>query len=240
MSTAPASDPTPTWDAAQYLHFAEERTRPCRELAARVAVTAPRHVIDLGRGPGNSTQVLAGRWPEADLAGLDSSPEMIDAARRSAPERRWVVKDIHDWIATNTALFDVIFSNAALQWVPDHSTIFPRLMGHVAPGGALAVQMPNNIDAPAHRAARSLAASPQWRDRFPGGGVREWHVHAPEFYYDLLAPKAARIDLWQTEYVQVMAGPEAIVEWYKGTGLRPYLTALGNAADREQFLSAYL
>ncbi len=239
MSIAPAPGPTPAWDAAQYLHFAEERTRPCRELATRVAIAAPRHVIDLGCGPGNSTQVLAERWPDADLTGLDSSPDMIDAARRSAPERQWIMKEIGDWAAANTQLFEVIFSNAALQWVPDHATVFPRLLGHVAAGGALAVQMPNNIDAPAHKVARSLAAASPWRDRFPAGGVRQWHVHPPEFYYDLLAPHVARVDLWETEYLQVMPGAEAIVEWYKGTGLRPYLTALKNAADREQFLSAY-
>jgi trans-aconitate 2-methyltransferase len=184
--------------------------------------------------------VLAERWPDAELTGLDSSAEMIDAARRAMPERRWIASDIADWAAANQETFDVIFSNAALQWVPDHAAIFPKLLDHVAPGGALAVQMPNNIDAPAHRAARSLAASSSWRDRFPPAGVRQWHVHAAEFYYDLLAAHVARIDLWETEYVQVMQGAGAIFEWYKGTGLRPFFAALSTAIDREQFAAAYL
>jgi trans-aconitate 2-methyltransferase len=236
----PAPDSAPRWDAAQYLRFADERTRPCRELAARVAISSPGRVIYLGCGPGNSTQVLAERWSDADLTGLDSSPEMIDAARQNWPECRWLVTDITHWGATNTQPVDVIFSNAALQWVPDHAVIFPRLMDHVAPGGALAVQMPNNLDAPAHQIARSMAASAAWRDRFPSGGVRQWHVHEREFYYDLLARQAARIDLWETEYLQVMEGAEAILEWYKGTGLRPYFAALSSAADRDEFAAAYL
>jgi trans-aconitate 2-methyltransferase len=240
MSSTPASVPTPAWDAGQYLQFADERIRPCRELAVRIALAAPRTVIDLGCGPGNSTQVLAERWPSADLTGLDSSAEMLEAARRSAPRRCWVAAEIGAWAAANDQPFDIVFSNAALQWVPDHGVIFPRLFAHLAPGGALAVQMPNNGDAPAHRAARSLAASPVWRDQFPAGGIREWRVHPAEFYYDLLAADDAKIDLWETEYLQVMSGAEAIVEWYKGTGLRPYLSALTNADDRQEFLGAYL
>ena len=231
---------TPAWDAAQYLQFAEERTRPCRELAARIAVDSPRQILDLGCGPGNSTQVLAERWPDADLTGIDSSPDMIATARQTAPERRWLVDDITRWAANNQQRVDLVFSNAALQWVPDHAAIFPQLLTHVARGGALAVQMPNNIDAPAHRVARSLAASPAWRGRFPAAGVREWHVHDPAFYYDVLAPHAARVDLWETEYLQVMPNVEAILEWYKGTGLRPYFAALSNPADREQFAADYL
>jgi trans-aconitate 2-methyltransferase len=239
--TSPSSpEPALKWDAAKYLQFAEERTRPCRELAARVAIASPRKVIDLGCGPGNSTQVLAERWPGAELTGLDSSSEMIDAARRALPECRWLASDIADWAATEREPFDVIFSNAALQWVSDHATIFPTLLERVAPGGALAVQMPNNLDAPAHRVARSLVASPSWRDRFPSSGVREWHVHAPEFYYDLIAPHVDRIDLWETEYVQVMQDAEAILDWYKGTGLRQYFAALSNAIDRERFAAGYL
>lgn len=240
MSAPVTPHSSPAWDPAQYLRFAEERTRPCRELAARVAVEAPRQVIDLGCGPGNSTQVLAERWPSAELTGIDSSPEMIDAARQSAPARRWVVDDITHWATNNSQPVDVVFSNAALQWVPDHAVIFPRLLEHVAPGGALAVQMPSNYDAPAHRVARNLAASPDWRDRFPAEGVREWYVHDAAFYYDILARHAARVDLWETEYIQVMPGAEAILEWYQGTGLRPYFAALSNAADRERFAAAYL
>ncbi|HEY2251594.1 MAG TPA: trans-aconitate 2-methyltransferase [Planctomycetaceae bacterium] len=230
----------PDWDADQYLRFAEERTRPCRDLVARIAIPSSRRVIDLGCGPGNSTQVLAERWPEAALTGLDSSIEMIAAARRAAPIRNWLVADISTWTASNSGLWDVVFSNAALQWVPDHPRLFPQLLTLVAPGGALAVQVPNNIDAPAHVAARSVAASSAWRSRFPAGGVREWHVHDAGFYYDLLAPRAARIDLWETEYLHILPGPEAIVEWYKGTGLRPFLEVLSSPEERQDFVAAYL
>src|SRR5262245_58530597 len=240
MSSPGDISPALKWDPDRYLRFAEERTRPCRELAARVAVGAPQGVIDLGCGPGNSTQVLAERWPQARLTGLDSSREMIDKARKDAPARNWVVSDIGNWAATSTDSFDVVFSNAALQWVPDHAAIFPKLLSHVAPGGALALQVPSNIDAPAHRIARSLAASPLWRMRFPAAGVRAWHVHEPAFYYDVLAPHAARTDLWETEYLQVMADAAAILEWYKGTGLRPYFAALSKAADQEEFAAAYV
>jgi trans-aconitate 2-methyltransferase len=230
----------PTWDPNQYLRFAEERTRPCRDLAAQIAVPSPRHVIDLGCGPGNSTQVVAERWPKAELTGLDSSPDMIEAARLSRPSQTWVVGDIANWTAQAERPCDVVFSNAALQWVPDHAALFPHLMAQIATGGALAVQVPNNIDAPAHVIARGLAVSDAWRKCFPAAGVREWHVHDSGFYYDLLAPRAARIDLWETEYLHVMPTADSIVEWYKGTGLRPFLEAISSAEDRERFIAAYL
>lgn len=240
MAAPPTENAAARWDAGQYLRFAEERTQPCRDLVSRVAAASPARVIDLGCGPGNSTQVLAERWPAARLTGLDSSAEMIAEARRASPDRAWVAADIAAWAASNTEPFDVVFSNAALQWLPDHRALLPRLMAQLAAGGALAVQVPNNLDAPAHRIARSLAASATWRDRFPPAGVREWYVHEPGFYYDLLAPRSARLDIWETEYLQIMPDAAAILEWYKGTGLRPYLTALPQAADREQFCAEYL
>ena len=183
----------PTWDAEQYLRFDDERTRPCRELAARISTAVPDRVIDLGCGPGNSTAVLAERWPEAELTGLDSSPEMIAAARRADP-RLGLARGRHcRWANENGQTYDVVFSNAALQWVDDHAAVFPKLLNHVAPA-ALAIQMPGNYDAPAHRIMRELAISPVWRDRFPTHGVREWHVHDLATYYDILAPAASAVD----------------------------------------------
>ncbi len=230
----------PSWSAGQYLRFADERTQPCRDLVARIAVPRVGRAIDLGCGPGNSTAILAQRWPDAHIAGLDSSAEMIAAARQSQPERTWMVVEISQWMDGASEVFDVVFSNAALQWLPDHAVLYPRLLSRTAKAGALAVQMPGNFDAPPHRLMRELAASPSWRNRFPAGGVREWHVHDPEFYYDVLAPHANRIDLWTTDYQHVMEGPEAIVEWYKGTGLRPFLDALGSAEDQDRFCTEYL
>jgi len=226
----------PTWNADQYLRFADERTRPCHDLIGRISLSHPGRIIDLGCGPGNSTSALAGRWPGADLTGLDSSPEMIAAAKQSAPERAWIVGNISTWGANEPC--DLVFSNAALQWVPDHSKAFPHLTAQVSPGGALAVQMPANFDAPAHRLMRELAGSVAWRNHF-SGVVREWSVHEPGFYYDVLAPRARRLDIWKTEYLHQMDGPASIVEWYKGTGLRPFLDALVES-DRPRFLADYL
>jgi len=225
----------PTWDASQYLQFANERTRPCHDLIARVALPLPEHIVDLGCGPGNSTNALAIRWPDAKITGLDSSPAMIAAARESHPQHTWIAADIASW-SPETAP-DLLFSNAALQWVPDHAAIFPRLAKQVAPGGAFATQVPANLGAPAHRLMRDLAASPAWRGHFTRT-VREWFVHDPAFYYDTLAPHAKRIDLWTAEYFHVMPDVHAIVEWYKGTGLRPFLDLL-SAADQPRFLADY-
>ena len=223
--------PGPTWNAGQYLKFAEERTRPCRDLAARVKVMNPRRVIDLGCGPGNSTEVLAGRWPDAEITGLDSSPAMIETARQSQPRHSWVMGDVGEWAACDGERFDVVFSNAAMQWVPDHAVLFPRLL---ARANALAIQMPGNVNAPAHQLMRELAASHGFHDK-----VREWHAHDESFYYDVLASRAARLDIWVTEYLHVLSDAEAIVEWYKGTGLRPFLEALDDDAARERFLAEY-
>jgi len=228
----------PTWDPDQYLQFAEERTLPCRDLVKRIELNDPGRIIDLGCGPGNSTAVISERWPGARITGLDSSSEMIAAARSSQPRNNWIVGDITAWAEANDQAFELIFSNAAMQWVGDHSSVFARLMRHVASGGAFAAQMPGNFDASAHLLMRELAASPAWRDRFPKG-VREWHVHDLQFYYDVLSPHARRIDLWATEYIHVMPESGAIVEWYRGTGLRPFLNVLGTESDRDRFTSEY-
>jgi trans-aconitate 2-methyltransferase len=229
----------PTWDADVYLRFKDQRTRPCRELADRIAVDGPRTMIDLGCGPGNSTAVLAERWPSSTIVGLDSSHEMIAAARKAEPAREWRVSDIGSWATSDDAKYDLVFSNAALQWVNDHATTFPQLMKRVTPGGALAIQMPGNVNAPAHRLMRELADSSEWRDQFPAGGVREWHVHDLPSYYDILTPYAATLDLWETDYLQVMENAEAIVQWYSGTGLRPWLDHLPKQSQKDAFLSDY-
>jgi trans-aconitate 2-methyltransferase len=229
----------PSWNAGQYLKFSEERTRPARDLAARIAIDVPHQIVDLGCGPGNSTAVLSDRWPLAAIAGLDSSPAMIAEAQRNYPLKNWSITDIFDWADSNAPQFDIVFSNAALQWLPDHAAIFPRLFGRVALGGALAIQMPANFDSPAQHAIREVAMSATWSSKLPGGGVRSWHVSDPGFYYDLFAPLAARLDIWETEYLQIMDNIDAIVEWYKGTGLRPFLDALRSDADRDLFLADY-
>lgn len=226
----------PTWNSTQYLKFNAERTRPAIDLAARIALDTPARVVDLGCGPGNSTAVLARRWPQAQLTGVDNSPAMLATARRDFPAWTWRENDIATWQAETP--YDVIFANASLQWVPDHAHEYPRLLEQVAPGGALAVQVPANLDEPPHRLMRELAASPAWQPHFQKP-PRIWHVHEPEFYYDVLAGRASRVDVWTTDYYHVLGGVDGIVEWYKGTGLRPWLEALPDEATRIRFLDEY-
>ncbi len=231
----------PSWQSEQYLKFEQERTRPCRDLAANIPILNPQRIIDLGCGPGNSTDVLARRWPSAaSLTGLDNSLDMLERASNENPQLQWVHADIAAWLGDDKNTYDVVFSNAALQWVPDHALVFPRLIEKVAPGGVLAVQMPANIDAPAHQRMRDVAASPSWRARFPEAGVREWYVHDAGFYYDALATGAKRLDIWQTTYFHVLANVEAIAEWYRGTGLRPFLDCLANEEERAEFVRDYI
>lgn len=222
----------PNWNAGQYLRYAEERTQPCRDLAARIDVPAPSSVIDLGCGPGNSTAILAARWPSAAITGLDSSPDMLATARRDHPNLDWITGDIAAWAEeASEPAYDIVFSSAALQWLPDHATLFPKLLARAR--GALVAQMPSAVDAPAQRLIRSLAAG---RTTSP---VHDWSTQEPAFYYDVLAPHASRVHLWTTDYLHVMDGPESIVEWYRGTGLRPFLEAMPEEA-REPFLAEYL
>ncbi|MGC8539634.1 MAG: trans-aconitate 2-methyltransferase [Phycisphaerae bacterium] len=225
-----------TWNAEQYLKFADERSRPCRDLIGRIALRAPKDIVDLGCGPGNSTAALVQRWPEAEITGLDSSGEMIASARGAYPGRQWIEADISTWKATKPV--DLIFSNAALQWVDRHEQLLPRLMGMLNPGGVMAVQMPANYHtAPAHRAMRELAAGGRWRDKFPSE-VRRWHCHEPDFYYGVLRSVSHKLDIWTSEYIHILNGPEDIVQWYIGTGLRPYLEVLVES-ERKHFIAAY-
>jgi len=230
----------PTWSPRQYLKFADLRARPCRDLAARVDLFNVRRVIDLGCGPGNLGEIGGEYWPRASIVGIDSSPAMIEAARAAQPGHRWQAGDIVDWAASDRERYDIVFSNAALQWVDDHAALFPKLFEHIEPGGAFAAQMPGNYHAPQHRILREMAASKEWQRWFPDGRAAEWHAHDLDFYYDALAPLASRLDLWATEYLQVMNNVEAIVEWYKATGLRPYLDPIAEESERQRFLDEYL
>jgi trans-aconitate 2-methyltransferase len=221
------------WNAAQYLKFADQRTRPAADLLARIARPAPARVIDLGCGPGNATALLAARWPDAEITGLDNAPDMLATARRDHPAIAWREADLSTW--RPDARYDVVYSNAALQWVPDHASLLPRLLGAVAADGVFAAQMPRAAGA-AHSLIREIAAAGPWAARMPErSGAR---VQPPGFYYDLLAPLVRRIDLWETEYQQVMADTAAILEWVKGTGMRPFLAALSDD-ERAEYLARY-
>jgi trans-aconitate 2-methyltransferase len=221
----------PSWNADQYLRFAEERTRPCSDLVSAISVRNVRHVIDLGCGPGNSTTVLAHRWPDAEVIGLDNSTAMIQTARAEQPNRTWIVRDIASWAEEEKEHFDVVFSNAALQWVENHPRLFPNLLERVSPGGVLAIQIPADFNAVPHRLMRELAPS--------NAQIKEWHSHHPAFYYDVLSPRAASVNVWETIYQHVLPNADAIVEWYKGTGMRPFLEACKTDSEREEFLAEY-
>ncbi len=231
----------PTWNPQQYGAFLDSRTRPSSDLVQRLQHLKPHRIVDLGCGPGNSTVVCAKQWPDAAIIGIDNSPDMIAAATTAYPDRSWKVDDIGAWASTPPdpdAPVDLIFSSAALQWVPNHAMLFPQLIGKLAPGGALAAQMPA-YEAPPNRIMREMAAAPHWRDHFPDGRSDEWLNHPLPFYYDALAPIAKWLDLWSTEYLQIVKTVDGIVEWYKGTGLRPYLDRIPNEPDRHCFLAEF-
>jgi trans-aconitate 2-methyltransferase len=164
---------------------------------------------------------------------------MLTAAAKEHPAMHWVQGEIAAWVAESGPLFDIVFSNAALQWVDDHATVFPGLLRRVVAGGVLAVQVPAISDSPSQRAIREMAATPEWRGRFVKP-IADWYSESPSLYYDVLATEASRLDIWQTEYLHVLDGPEGIVEWYRATGLRPFLGALETEEHRSAFLSEYL
>ncbi|HKJ74172.1 MAG TPA: trans-aconitate 2-methyltransferase [Alphaproteobacteria bacterium] len=228
------------WDAAQYRKFEDERTRPALDLLTHVPVDDPSTVFDLGCGPGNSTELLLYRFPNAHIVGVDSSPAMIDAARERLPEVTFETEDIAGWGPSEPA--DLLYSNATLQWLPDHGALFPRLASYLAPNGILAVQMPDNLDEPCHVLMRQVARDGVWADKL-GPAVTERSgaravIGRFEDYYQMLRPVCRRIDLWLTTYVPKVDGIAGIVEWLKGTGLRPFLDPLSES-EREDFLAAY-
>jgi trans-aconitate 2-methyltransferase len=218
------------WSARQYLKFEDERTRPPRDLLAQVPLEAPRRVFDLGCGPGNSTELLVQRYPQAEVVGLDSSPDMLRQARERLPGCAFVAADLATWNPPERT--DLLFANAVFQWVPDHPAALQRLLGALPAGGVLAVQMPDNTSEPALALMREVASSGPWAARLAVAAAARDDLPSPADYYDLLRPRCARLDIWHTVYNHVMAGPEAIVEWFRGSALRPFLSPLDDDMRR--------
>lgn len=225
------------WSASTYLRFEDERTRPAADLLAHVPFNAPRRVVDLGCGPGNSTELLTKRFPEADVLGLDSSPDMLAAARKRLPDVAFEEADLASWSPAQPV--DLIFANAVLQWLPGHETLFPRLLKLLTSDGALAVQMPDNLDEPSHATMREVARDGEWAERLAGAAASRERLLSAEGYYDLLAPHAVAVDIWRTTYLHPLGGVGAIADWLRSTGLRPFLDPLSEE-ERETFVSRYV
>jgi trans-aconitate 2-methyltransferase len=230
-----------SWDPNRYAAFSDHRLRPALELLERVPLAAPQVIYDLGCGTGEITRLMAERWPDAAIIGVDNSPEMLAKARSQPSSVTWIEADIADWRPDATP--DLIYSNATLQWLDDHDALFPRLVGLLAPGGCLAAQMPQSWPLPSHRLMRETLAhgGPNGTPIGPPA-LRQaldhvWVADASH-YFDLLSPLSQSIDIWETEYLQILTGENPVLEWVSGTGLRPVLNGLA-PEDRAAFLSSY-
>jgi trans-aconitate 2-methyltransferase len=223
------------WDPTVYLQFADERLRPALDLLARIPLPAPPRAVDLGCGAGNVTALLKHRWPQAEICGVDSSAAMLEKARAAVPGCRFLEADIAGFAPEIAP--DVLYSNAALHWLPDHETLFPALFARLAPAGVLAVQIPAMHAAPIRALQYEVAADGPWAALLDGVGSAP-PILTPEQYWDLLAPHAAAIDVWETVYIHALTGEDAVVRWASGTSLRPFLAALPEEM-RPAFLAAY-
>jgi trans-aconitate 2-methyltransferase len=224
------------WDASLYLTFEEERTRPARDLLARVPIHSAERAVDLGCGPGNSTELLVERFPGARIVGIDTSEDMLQKARGRLPSATFMKTDVAAWQPGTPV--DLVFANAVLQWLPGHEHLLPRLMGFLAPGGIFALQMPDNFDEPSHVLMRETAADGPWASLLASAAASRERLLPAGGYYDVLAPHARSIDVWRTEYQHPLVNADAIATWLRGTGLKPFLDPL-DEARRVGFLSAY-
>lgn len=226
----------PQWNPELYRRFEDERTRPAAELLARVPLAHAAHVVDLGCGPGNSTELLVQHFAPAQVSGIDQSEAMLESARQRLPGVVFAQDDIATWVPSVAP--ELIYANAALQWVAEHERLIPRLFAHLAPGGVLAIQMPDNRQEPTHRLMRELAAEAPWREAIGDANQLRARLLSVHRYYDLLAPQATQVDVWHTVYQHPMASAQAIVEWVRATALRPFVEPLSDA-QRADFLAEY-
>lgn len=226
----------PSWSPSKYLKFEEERAAPARDLLAQVRLTDARRIVDIGCGPGNSTELLAARFPKAEILGFDSSPDMLAAARKRLPGAEFVEADVTSW--TPDGPVDLLYANAVFHWVPDHLSVLARLFETLAPGGVLAVQLPDNLDEPSHYLMREVAEAGPWAARLANAEDALDDILPSAAYYDRLQPMAARVDIWHTLYNHPLDGPGEIKEFLASTGLRPFLAPL-DAGEQIVFLDDY-
>jgi len=223
-----------TWDSKQYVEFVNERTQPAVDLVSRIQLSSPAKIVDIGCGPGNSTYVLAERFPHADILGVDSSEDMIQTAQKTYPSLHFRKCDASTELSGLGNDFDIVFSNACIQWIPGHPVLIKSMMNMLRTGGVLAVQTPMNYDEPIHKIITAVTTSIRWKEKFPA--PRVFYNLTPGEYYDLLSELTGTFTLWQTTYYHRMKSHNAIMEWYLGTGLRPYISVL-QEKDRKIFES---
>lgn len=221
------------WNVNLYKQFGNERTQPAIDLISRINITNPSKIIDLGCGPGNSAECLRRRWPEATVTGLDSSPEMINACRKDYPDQEWILADAANWQPPSAC--EIVFSNAVFQWMPQHDRLLKRLFAYVAPGGALAFQIPARIYSPLQQLIIEVANEAEWMHLMEGP-KNTFTIESPAYYYDALAGTASKLDIWKTEYCHVMESTQAIISWISSTGLRPFLEVLESGIQKQRFV----
>lgn len=224
------------WQPSQYLQFADERTRPARDLLAQVPLTHARRVYDLGCGPGNSTALLVERYPQAVITGIDNSPAMLEAARKACPRASFAAGDLSNWKPEDVP--ELLFSNATFQWVPHHVNVLERLSAALPEGGVLAVQMPDNLMEPSHRLMQVAAGQGPWAGKLATAAEARDPLPAAETYYARLKPLFRRLDIWHIIYNHPLNGVDGIIAWLRTTGLKPYIDPL-NGDQRAAYLSAY-
>ncbi|KAL9112120.1 MAG: hypothetical protein Q9227_003497 [Pyrenula ochraceoflavens] len=237
--TMPTNRSTSDWNATRYLRYADERTRPARDLLAQVPLRSPARIVDLGCGPGNSTELVATKYPKSELTGVDSSPNMLEKAREQLPDVNFQLNDLQSYSPTGP--IDLFFSNATFQWLPSEEQIpvIQRLLKSQPIGGVFALQVPDNLNEPSHAAMRETAANGPWNAVFEARKPARLSFHSPQILYDALKPLCSKVDIWHTVYQHPLENHVAIVDWLKSTGLRPFLEPL-NEQQQEGFLGEYL
>ena len=224
-----------SWNPEQYLKFGDHRLRPAMDLLGRIDLESPGLVYDLGCGTGNTTKLLADRWPDSRIVGIDSSAEMLEKARKSYANLEFIDADLESWNPQHEA--DLFYSNAALHWLGNHESLFPRLLKLLPKGAWIAAQMPRNFESPSHTSITESVESGPWAERLRPVS-RSSPVSEPGFYHDLLGPHAEHLDLWETVYQHILEGENPVVEWTRGTALRPLLKLL-NKEEEKEFIEDY-